>query len=47
MWLAGDIHNYRRDTSVDGNFHKLICGGGGAFLHPTGSGINSHIVVIF
>lgn len=34
VFLAGDLHHYRRHTSEDGT-HKITCGGGGAFLHPT------------
>jgi hypothetical protein len=36
LWLGGDVHNYRRDSSDDSKYHKIIAGGGGAFLHPTG-----------
>ncbi len=45
VWLAGDLHYYRRwttncaeaeprRTGAD-SVHKITCGGGGAFLHPT------------
>jgi hypothetical protein len=45
VWLAGDLHYYRRwttdcaeadprQTGPD-SVHKITCGGGGAFLHPT------------
>jgi hypothetical protein len=32
--IAGDLHNYQRHSSSDGR-HCIICGTGGAFLHPT------------
>lgn len=32
--LTGDQHHYRRHSSVDGR-HRVVAGGGGAFLHPT------------
>jgi calcineurin-like phosphoesterase family protein len=38
VFLAGDLHHYRRHESVDGRTHKITAGGGGAFLHPTHSG---------
>ncbi len=31
--LSGDIHNYQR--SSQGDRHRVVCGTGGAFLHPT------------
>ncbi len=34
LYLTGDLHYYRRHSSPDGR-HKVIAGGGGAFLHPT------------
>ncbi|HSP79693.1 MAG TPA: metallophosphoesterase, partial [Myxococcaceae bacterium] len=34
VFLAGDIHHYRRHAHEDGR-QKVIAGGGGAFLHPT------------
>jgi hypothetical protein len=34
VFLAGDLHHYRRHASDDGR-QKIIAGGGGAFLHPT------------
>jgi hypothetical protein len=34
MFLAGDLHHYRRHESPDGK-QKITAGGGGAFLHPT------------
>lgn len=36
LYLAGDLHHYRRFVSVGGSgVHKITAGGGGAFLHPT------------
>ncbi|MBX3157473.1 MAG: hypothetical protein KF773_15970 [Deltaproteobacteria bacterium] len=35
IFIAGDLHHYRRHTTEDGYDHKIIAGGGGAFLHPT------------
>jgi 3',5'-cyclic AMP phosphodiesterase CpdA len=34
VYLAGDLHHYRRHEDPRGN-HKITAGGGGAFLHPT------------
>ncbi len=34
VYLAGDLHHYRRHECVDGT-QKITSGGGGAFLHPT------------
>jgi hypothetical protein len=34
VFLAGDIHHYRRHQNAEGR-QKIIAGGGGAFLHPT------------
>ncbi|MEZ4466831.1 MAG: hypothetical protein R3F43_20885 [bacterium] len=34
LWLAGDLHHYRRHEGVDGR-QKIVAGGGGAFLHAT------------
>jgi len=34
VFLAGDDHHYRRHANAQG-VHKIVCGGGGAFLHPT------------
>jgi len=34
VFLAGDLHHYRRHEAQDGT-QKIIAGGGGAFLHPT------------
>jgi 3',5'-cyclic AMP phosphodiesterase CpdA len=34
LFLAGDLHHYRRHEGPGGR-HKITAGGGGAFLHPT------------
>ncbi len=34
VFLAGDLHHYRRHEAGDGT-QKITAGGGGAFLHPT------------
>jgi len=34
IFLAGDLHHYRRHEADDGR-QKITSGGGGAFLHPT------------
>jgi hypothetical protein len=34
VFLAGDLHHYRRHANEEGR-QKIIAGGGGAFLHPT------------
>jgi hypothetical protein len=34
VMLTGDLHFYRRYSDAGGH-HKIIAGGGGAFLHPT------------
>src|SRR6266446_1394416 len=34
VFLAGDLHHYRRHAAKDGT-QKITAGGGGAFLHPT------------
>lgn len=34
VFLAGDLHHYRRHADPAGR-QKIIAGGGGAFLHPT------------
>jgi calcineurin-like phosphoesterase family protein len=34
VFLAGDLHHYRRHAADDGT-QKITAGGGGAFLHPT------------
>ncbi|MBI4964180.1 MAG: hypothetical protein HY913_12950 [Desulfomonile tiedjei] len=34
--LSGDLHHYRRHVDeCNPNRHKIVAGGGGAFLHPT------------
>ncbi len=37
IFLAGDLHHYRRHEATDGaaRIQKITAGGGGAFLHPT------------
>lgn len=38
LWLAGDLHHYRRMERADGpeaGAQHVTAGGGGAFLHPT------------
>jgi len=36
LYIAGDLHHYRRFESEDGRkIQKITSGGGGAFLHPT------------
>jgi hypothetical protein len=36
LYIAGDLHHYRRFESLDGKLtQKITAGGGGAFLHPT------------
>lgn len=35
LYLAGDLHHYRRFATEDGRYQKITAGGGGAFLHPT------------
>lgn len=37
VFLAGDLHHYRRHAADDGT-QKITAGGGGAFLHPTHNG---------
>ena len=34
VFLAGDLHHYRRHEDAEGR-QKIVAGGGGAFLHPT------------
>lgn len=34
VFIAGDVHHYKRHANSEG-VQKIICGGGGAFLHPT------------
>jgi hypothetical protein len=35
VYLAGDLHHYRRHTNELTGRHKITAGGGGAFLYPT------------
>lgn len=35
VFIAGDLHHYRRHESEDHSTQKITAGGGGAFLHPT------------
>ena len=36
LWLAGDLHHYRRhEDRKDARFQRLTSGGGGAYLFPT------------
>jgi hypothetical protein len=37
LFIAGDLHHYRRHEAEDGT-QKITAGGGGAFLHPTHTG---------
>ena len=39
VFIAGDLHHYRRHESSDKSTQKITAGGGGAFLHPTHPGI--------
>jgi Calcineurin-like phosphoesterase len=40
VFLAGDQHHYRRYEAADGSgTQKITAGGGGAFLHPTHTGL--------
>ncbi len=39
VFIAGDLHHYRRHESADKSTQKITAGGGGAFLHPTHVGI--------
>jgi hypothetical protein len=39
VFIAGDIHHYRRHEAEDKTTQKITAGGGGAFLHPTHVGI--------
>jgi hypothetical protein len=38
VFIAGDLHHYRRHEAKDQSVQKITAGGGGAFLHPTHSG---------
>ena len=35
VFIAGDLHHYRRHESEDKSTQKITAGGGGAFMHPT------------
>lgn len=35
VYLAGDLHHYRRHENKETGKQKITSGGGGAFLHPT------------
>lgn len=35
VYLAGDLHHYRRHENEETGKQKITAGGGGAFLHPT------------
>lgn len=39
VFIAGDLHHYRRHEALDRSTQKITAGGGGAFLHPTHVGI--------
>ncbi|HKR02625.1 MAG TPA: metallophosphoesterase [Pyrinomonadaceae bacterium] len=40
VFIAGDLHHYRRHEATDfSSTQKITAGGGGAFLHPTHSGL--------
>jgi Calcineurin-like phosphoesterase len=39
VFIAGDLHHYRRHEARDKSTQKITAGGGGAFLHPTHYGI--------
>jgi hypothetical protein len=40
VFIAGDLHHYRRhEEATDKSTQKITAGGGGAFLHPTHYGI--------
>jgi hypothetical protein len=38
VFIAGDLHHYRRHEAADQCTQKITAGGGGAFLHPTHAG---------
>lgn len=39
VFIAGDLHHYRRHEAIDkSSTQKITAGGGGAFLHPTHTG---------
>jgi Calcineurin-like phosphoesterase len=39
VFIAGDLHHYRRHESEDKSTQKITAGGGGAFMHPTHYGL--------
>ncbi|HJT68353.1 MAG TPA: metallophosphoesterase [Pyrinomonadaceae bacterium] len=39
VFIAGDLHHYRRHESEDQSTQKITAGGGGAFMHPTHYGL--------
>ena len=39
VFIAGDLHHYRRHEASDKSTQKITAGGGGAFLHPTHAGL--------
>lgn len=39
VFIAGDLHHYRRHEAEDKTTQKITAGGGGAFLHPTHVGL--------
>lgn len=40
VFIAGDLHHYRRHEATDqSSTQKITAGGGGAFLHPTHNGL--------
>jgi hypothetical protein len=39
VFIAGDLHHYRRHEAADKSTQKITAGGGGAFLHPTHVGL--------
>ncbi len=44
VFIAGDLHHYRRHQDAEGR-QKITAGGGGAFLHPTHGGDVSKLAV--
>lgn len=39
VYIAGDLHHYRRHEARNQSTQKITAGGGGAFLHPTHPGL--------
>ena len=39
VFIAGDLHHYRRHEAADKSTQKITAGGGGAFLHATHAGL--------